>query len=183
MVLRPYKQNHHLDEGSSLPARWTPLPPTRYRSYSPRWSQAHLAFTPLSLASVSPRVLGFLLLRDPLWFSIISNCQGLQENHVTQQFCFFFFSSASGFAWFWPVFYNQVCSRSVTEGCNLTLLFKHSAHRIPCRLIQTCTSHCGWPGCGVTVRQTWSNNNDELGIKQNILHLRKCYKMSKSLEG
>lgn len=90
MVLRPYKQNHHLDEGSSLPARWTPLPPTRYRSYSPRWSQAHLAFTPLSLASVSPRVLGFLLLTDPLWFSIISNCQGLQENHVTQQFFFFF---------------------------------------------------------------------------------------------
>lgn len=116
---------------------------------------------------------------DVQLFQIVRVCRKI----MSLSSFFFFFPSASGFAWFWPVLYNQVCSRSVTEGCNLSLLFKHSAHRIPCRLIQTCTSHCGWPGCGVTVQQTWSNNNDELGIKQDILHLRKHYKMSKSLEG
>ena len=125
-------------------------PPKYNRSYSPRWSHLPCVYPTASCF----HVLGFLLLTGPLWFSVISNCQGLQENHVTQQV---FFSSASGFAWFWPVLYIQVCSRSVAEGCNLSLLFKYSAHTIPCRLTQTCTSHCGWPGYGV-----WCNKHDPI---------------------
>ena len=137
-------------------ARQHDEPPKYKRFHSPRWSHPPCLYPTVSCFSV-PHVLGFLLLTGPLWFSVISKLSGSAGKSCHS--AVFFFSSASGFAWFWPVLYIQVCFRSVAEGCNLSLLFKYSAHTIPCRLIQTWTSHCGWPGYG-----GWCNKHDPIVV-------------------
>lgn len=92
-----------------------------------------------------------------------------------------FVASASGSVWFDLLLYKEVCSMSVVEGSRLSLL-DHSACTVPCRFPRSALATVANQDVELLWKQTRSNNSDELGRKQNILHLRKYCKVRKYLE-